>query len=126
MRRCGVRPPPPPPPPIIFERLTLLQQIIYRRKENLSESPNHLKYRQNILISHLNLPSFIYYFVHMIYVNHRHSPKKNGLSFRNIGFTKYFLNHYLPCCDPYFQFSDPYFYLFHQWVISYLDEVFLW
>ena len=29
------------PPPIIFERLTLPQQIIYRRKGNLSESPNH-------------------------------------------------------------------------------------
>ena len=27
---------PPPPPPIIFERLKLPQQIIYRRKENLS------------------------------------------------------------------------------------------
>ena len=39
------------PPPIIFERLTLPQQIIYRRKENLSESLNHLKYRENILIS---------------------------------------------------------------------------
>ena len=47
MRWCGV----PPPPPIIFERLTLPQQIIYRRKENLSESPNHFKYRTNILIS---------------------------------------------------------------------------
>ena len=47
LRRCGV----PPPPPIIFERLKLPQQIIYRRKENLSESPNHLKYRENILIS---------------------------------------------------------------------------
>ena len=43
MRRCGVAPP-PPPPPIIFERLKLPQQIIYRRKENLSESPNHQKY----------------------------------------------------------------------------------
>ena len=32
MRRCGV------PPPIIFERLKLPQQIIYRRKGNLSES----------------------------------------------------------------------------------------
>ena len=42
---------PPPPPPIIFERLKLPQRIIYRRKENLSESPNHLKYRENILIS---------------------------------------------------------------------------
>ena len=46
MRRCGVA-----PPPIIFERLKLPQQIIYRRKENLSESPNHFKYRKNILIS---------------------------------------------------------------------------
>ena len=36
MRRCGVA-----PPPIFFERLKLPQQIIYRRKENLSESPNH-------------------------------------------------------------------------------------
>ena len=47
MRRCGV----PPPPPIIFERLKLLQQIIYRRKENLSKSPNHKKYWKNILVS---------------------------------------------------------------------------
>ena len=31
MRWCGVA-----PPPIIFERLKLPQQIIYRRKENLS------------------------------------------------------------------------------------------
>ena len=46
MRRCGVT-----PPPIIFERLTLPQQIIYRRKENLSESPNHKKYWENILVS---------------------------------------------------------------------------
>ena len=38
----------PPPPPIIFERLKLPQQIIYRRKENLSESPNHQKYWGNI------------------------------------------------------------------------------
>ena len=38
-----------PPPPIIFERLKLPQQIIYRRKENLSESPNHQKYyRRNL------------------------------------------------------------------------------
>ena len=29
------------PPPIIFERLKLPQQIIYRRKGNLSESSNH-------------------------------------------------------------------------------------
>ena len=48
MRRCGV---PPPPPPIIFERLKLPQQIIYRRKENLSESPNHQRYWENILVS---------------------------------------------------------------------------
>ena len=46
MRRCGMG-----PPPIIFERLKLPQQIIHRRKENLSETPNHLKYRENILIS---------------------------------------------------------------------------
>ena len=51
MQRCVVPPPPPPPhQPIIFERHKLPQQIIYRRKENLSESPNHLKYRENILI----------------------------------------------------------------------------
>ena len=49
MRRCGV--PPPPPPPIIFQRLKLAQRIIYRRKENLSESPNHQKYWENILVS---------------------------------------------------------------------------
>ena len=42
---------PPPPPPVIFERLNLPQQNIYRRKGNLSESSNHLKYRENILIS---------------------------------------------------------------------------
>ena len=47
MRLCGV----PPPPPIILERLKLPQQIIYRRKENLSESPNHQKYWENILVS---------------------------------------------------------------------------
>ena len=41
----------PPPPPIIFERLKLPQQIIYRRKRNLSESPNHQKCWRNILIS---------------------------------------------------------------------------
>ena len=45
MRRGGC------PPPIIFERLKLPQQIIYRRKENLSESPNHQKYWENILVS---------------------------------------------------------------------------
>ena len=46
MRRCGVA-----PPPIIFERLKLPQQIIHRRKGNLSESPNHQKYWENIFIS---------------------------------------------------------------------------
>ena len=39
------------PPPIIFERFKLSQQIIYRRKGNLSESQNHFKYRKNIFIS---------------------------------------------------------------------------
>ena len=62
MRRCGVA-----PPPIIFERLKLPQQIIDRRKENLSESPNHQKYWENILVSRFyeqfsrnrrNLPHF--------------------------------------------------------------------
>ena len=43
--------PPPPPQPILFERLKLPQQIIHLRKGNLSESPNHFKYRKNILIS---------------------------------------------------------------------------
>ena len=52
MRQCGMLPP-PPPPPISFERLKLPQQIIYCRKENLLESPNHLKFRENILISRL-------------------------------------------------------------------------
>ena len=46
MRRCGVA-----PPPIIFERLKLPRQIIHRRKGNLSESPNHQKCWENILIS---------------------------------------------------------------------------
>ena len=46
MLRCGVT-----LPPIIFERLKLPQQIMYRRKGNLSESPNHFKHRKNILIS---------------------------------------------------------------------------
>ena len=46
MRRWGW-----PPPPIIFERFKLPQQIIYRWKGNLSESPNHQKYWENILIS---------------------------------------------------------------------------
>ena len=40
-----------PPPPIIFERLKLPQESIYRRKENLSESPNHQKYWENMLVS---------------------------------------------------------------------------
>ena len=39
-----------PLPPIIFERPKLPQQIIYHRKGNLSKSPNHFKYRENILI----------------------------------------------------------------------------
>ena len=39
------------PPPIILERRELPQQILYRQKGNLSESPNHSKYRENILIS---------------------------------------------------------------------------
>ena len=41
----------PPPPPIIFQRLKLPPKIIYLRKENLSESPNHKKYWENILVS---------------------------------------------------------------------------
>ena len=51
---CGGTGCPPPPHThtlIIFQRLKLPQQIIYRRKGNLLESPNHLKYRENILIS---------------------------------------------------------------------------
>ena len=51
IKGCGGAGCPPPPPPIIFERLKLPQQIIYRRKENLSESPNHQKYWENILVS---------------------------------------------------------------------------
>ena len=51
IKGCGSAGCPPPPPPIIFERLKLPQQIIYRRKENLSESPNHQKYWENILVS---------------------------------------------------------------------------
>ena len=45
--------PPPPPPSIIFKRLKLPKQIIYLQKENLLESPNHLKYWGNILILRL-------------------------------------------------------------------------
>ena len=53
---CGIRdgsgvPPPPPPPPIMFEALDRPQQTIYHWKGNLSESPIHFRYRQNILIS---------------------------------------------------------------------------
>ena len=51
IKGCGGAGCPPPPPPIIFERLELPQQIIYRWKENLSESPNHQKYWENILVS---------------------------------------------------------------------------
>ena len=40
-----------PPHTNIMERLKLPQQIIYRRKENLLESPNHQKYWENILVS---------------------------------------------------------------------------
>ena len=36
---------------ILYLPLKLPQQIIYRREENLSESPNHLRYWENILIS---------------------------------------------------------------------------
>ena len=43
IKGCGGAGCPPPPPPIIFERLKLPQQIIHRRKGNLSESPNHKK-----------------------------------------------------------------------------------
>ena len=51
LKDAAVRGATPPPPPIIFERPKLPQQIIYRRKGNLSESLNHLKYRENIVIS---------------------------------------------------------------------------
>ena len=40
-----------PPTNNFLKRLKLPQQIIYRRKGNLSESPNHKKYWENILIS---------------------------------------------------------------------------
>ena len=43
----------PPPLPIIFEGRNLPQQTIYHWKENLSKSPIHFRYRQNILISRL-------------------------------------------------------------------------
>ena len=48
------------------------------------------------LASYLNLPSYIYYLVHNTYITHRLSLKKNGLTFRNIGFTKYFITSI--CC----------------------------
>ena len=51
-RWCGA-PPPPPPPPIIFEGWNLPQYTIYHWKGNLSKSPTHFRYRQNILISRL-------------------------------------------------------------------------
>ena len=47
-RWCGV-----PPPPIIFEGRNLSQQTIHHWKGNLSKSPIHFRYRQNILISRL-------------------------------------------------------------------------
>ena len=54
IKGCGGEGCPPPPPhthtPMIFQRLKLPQQIIYRRKGNLLESPDHLKYLENILI----------------------------------------------------------------------------
>ena len=39
------------PPPIIFEGLNLPQQTIYHWEGNLSKSPIHLTYLENILIS---------------------------------------------------------------------------
>ena len=42
-------PPPPPPPPTIFEGRNLFQQTIYHWKGNLSKSPIHFRYQQNIL-----------------------------------------------------------------------------
>ena len=47
IKGCGGMP--PFPPPIIFERLKLPQQIIYRWKGNLWESPNRFKCWENIL-----------------------------------------------------------------------------
>ena len=47
----GSPPPPPPCKPIIFKRFKLPIQIIYRRKGNLSESPDHFEYRDKIVIS---------------------------------------------------------------------------
>ena len=45
--------PPPPPPPIIFEGRNLPQRTTYHWKGNLSKSPIHFRYRQNISISRL-------------------------------------------------------------------------
>ena len=42
-----------PPPSIIFEWRNLPQQTIYHWKGNLSKSPIHFRYRQNILILRL-------------------------------------------------------------------------
>ena len=41
------------PPPIIFEGRNLPQQTIYHWKGNLSKSPIHFRYGQNIFISQL-------------------------------------------------------------------------
>ena len=49
----GHPPPPPPPPPTIFEGRNLPQQVIRHWKGNLSKSPIHFRYLQNILISRL-------------------------------------------------------------------------
>ena len=49
-----VVPPPPHPPRIIFEGQNLAQQTIYHWKGNLSKSPIHFRYRQNVLISRLH------------------------------------------------------------------------
>ena len=44
---------PPPPPPIIFEGRNVPQKTIYHWEGNLSKSPIHFRYQQNILISRL-------------------------------------------------------------------------
>ena len=43
----------PPPYQYFFEGRNLSQQTIYHWKGNLSKSPIHFRYRQNILISQL-------------------------------------------------------------------------
>ena len=43
-----------PPPPINFEGRHFPQQTIYYWKGNLSKSPIHFRYRQNVLISRLH------------------------------------------------------------------------